>query len=57
MTILNKEELEKWENSRDLLKEISKSVDEMISGIACRTTEVEVSEEIHNLRKTLDKPI
>lgn len=57
MTILNKEELEKWEKSRDLLKELSKSVDEMISGIPCRTTEVEVSEEIHNLRKTLDKPI
>ena len=57
MTILTKEELEKWEASRNLLKELSDSVDEMISGTSCRTTEVEVSEKIHNLRKVLDNPI
>lgn len=42
-TILNKEELEKWEASRDLLKEISDGVDKMMSEV--------------NVSNPLDKPI
>lgn len=47
---MNEKELEAWENSRDLVKEISDGVDEMLSGSFVKTTEVYVSEKIHNLR-------
>lgn len=47
---MNEKELEAWENSRDLVKEISDGVDEMLSGSFVKTKEVYVSEKIHNLR-------
>lgn len=47
---LNDEELEEWENKRDLIKEIEEGVEEMEKGNPTPTRVVEVSEEVHKQR-------